>query len=125
MLLSQVRQTARPHCTTGEHRDKRKRCYEGYHLCSVVGGRAFGRAAAPAAGETRAGDARHLPRDVQRHVLPDDVAARVRSKLGAAMNQEVELIEMALSISAAGGAVALAAEQEIEQQGAQGSLGIT
>lgn len=74
------------------------------------------------------------------------------------MNQEVELIEMALSISAAGGAVAdavkkqvyhahgvdwpqlltlaevvrinaatlaLAAEQEIEQQGAQGSLGIT
>ena len=74
------------------------------------------------------------------------------------MNQEVELIEMALSISAAGGAVAdavkkqvyhahgvdwttlltlaevlrinaatlaLTAEQEIEQQAVQGSLGIT
>lgn len=159
MLLSQVRQTARPHCTTGEHRDKRKKGYEGYHLCSVVGGRAFGRASTPATGQTRAGDTRHLQGDVFSAVLSDDVPAGLRAGVGAAMSEPLEttLIDMALSISAAGGPIhavkkqiyhshgvdwallltlaevlrinaatlALTAEQQIEQQAVQTSLGLS
>ena len=128
-------------------------------MCSVVGGRAFGRASTPATGQTRAGDTRHLQGDVFGAVLSDDVPAGLRAGVGAAMSEPLEttLIDMALSISAAGGPIhavkkqiyhshgvdwallltlaevlrinaatlALTAEQQIEQQAVQTSLGLS
>ena len=74
-------------------------------MCSVVGVGA-GAAAALTAGKTRAGHACHLPRDVQHAVLPDDVPARVRADLGAAMTSDVDLSEIVMALYAAGGQIA-------------------
>ena len=80
-------------------------------MCSVVGVGA-GAVAAPTAGKTRTRHACHLPRDVQHAVLPDHVPARVRLASVAAM-KNADLVNTALDVSAAGGAVADAVKKQV------------